>query len=275
MVKHRTRLETYSLLLYFVLAYFFSWVIGIPLALKHQGLVAFSLPDWAHYFVSYGPLLAAVVVTALEQGGAGLKRLGLRMWMWKADPAWWLVAISPLLVGALAALVVIGVTGQSITISSLGNVNFLPPLGLAALPLWLFTFGIGEETGWRGFALPRLQRSRSALSASLILSIVWALWHLPQFFYLFDPSIAIGWFLGLVCGAIVFTWLFNSTGGSILLVAVWHGCFNFISASDAGNGILAAVVSTLVMVWAVVLVFWLKPQNLSTRPKTVHVSMRD
>jgi len=166
-------------------------------------------------------------------------------------------------------------TGEPISIASLGNVNFLPSLGLAALPLWLLTFGIGEETGWRGFALPRLQRDRSALSATLILSILWALWHLPQFFYLFEPTIAIGWLLGLICGAVLLTWLFNSTGGSILIVAIWHGCFNFISASNAGNGILAAVVSSLVMIWAVVLFFWFKPRNLSTRPKVVLAPYQD
>jgi hypothetical protein len=92
---------------------------------------------------------------------------------------------------------------------------------------------------------------------------------LPQFFYLFDPAIAIGWAIGLFAGAIVFTWLLNSTSGSILVVAVWHGCFNYITASSAGNGMLAAVVSTVVMVWAVVVIFIYKPRNLSLRDKFV------
>jgi uncharacterized protein len=258
-----------SLILYFLLAYLLSWSIGIPLALKHQGLMAISIPDEAHYFVAYGPLLSALLVTVFSEGGAGLKKLGARMVLWKVSPIWWVAALSPLLIGAVAAVAVTLVTGEPISIDSLGTVNFLPPLGWAALPLWLFTFGIGEETGWRGYALPRLQRSHSALSATLILAGLWALWHLPQFFYLFDPAIAIGWLLGLVCGAIVFTWLTNSANGSILIVAVWHGCFNFMSASHAGNGILAAVVSTLVMVWAVVVVFWFKPKNLSAQPKMV------
>ena len=257
------------LILYFVLAYAISWAIGIPLVLEHQGLMARMLPDWAHYFVAYGPLLSAVIVTWLSEGRDGLNKLSERLTLWKVQPIWWFAAFSPLIIGAVIIIGLVLVTGESISIARLGEVNYLPPLGIGALVLWFMTFGIGEETGWRGYALPHLQKNRSALSATLILAVLWALWHLPQFFYLFDPTIAIGWGLGLFAGAIVFTWLFNSASGSILIVAVWHGCFNFISASDAGNGVLAAVVSTLVMVWAVAVIWWFKPENLSSQPKVV------
>ena len=264
--------ETNYLILYFVLAYAISWAIGIPLALEHNGLMAPILPDWAHYFVSYGPLLAAVFVTAISDGRSGLKKLAERMTMWRVSPIWWLVAISPLVIGAVVAVVVTLFTGEPVSIATLGEVNFLPPLGIGSLALWLLTFGIGEETGWRGYALPHLQKNRSALPATLILASLWALWHLPQYFYLFDPAIAIGWLIGLFAGAIVFTWLLNSSNGSILIVAIWHACFNFMTASNAGNGILAAVVSTVVMVWAVVVIVWFKPKNLSRYPKVVSSS---
>jgi uncharacterized protein len=79
---HKTR----DLVLYFVLAYAISWSIGIPLALKHQGILALSIPDWMHYFVAYGPLLSAVLVTLFSEGGAGLKKLAARMGMWKVGP---------------------------------------------------------------------------------------------------------------------------------------------------------------------------------------------
>jgi membrane protease YdiL (CAAX protease family) len=267
MKKEITQKETRNLVLYFVLAYGISWAIGIPLALERKGLIAPILPYWAHYFVAYGPLLSAILITWFSAGQSGLKALWNRLMLWRVRPIWWAVAFSPLILGALVVLVLILVTGQTISLSALGEVKFLPPLGIGALVLWFLTFGIGEETGWRGFALPRLQKNRSALSATLILAVFWALWHLPQFFYLFDSAIAIGWAFGLFTGAILLTWLFNSANGSVLITAVWHGCFNFITASDAGNGILAAVVSTIVMVWAVGVVFIYKPANLSPKEK--------
>ena len=79
--------------------------------------------------------------------------------------------------------------------------------------------------------------------------------NLMIFFYVFDTAIAVGWFFGLMCGAILFTWMYNSTDGSLLAVALWHGSFNFITASGAGEGLGAAIMSTFVMIWAIVLLF--------------------
>lgn len=261
--------QTRNLLAYFILAYAFSWSIGIPLALEQQGVIPPVLPLWTHYLVAYGPLLAAGIVTWRTEGKAGLVTLGRRVLRWRVHPVWWVVALSPLVIGLVAALLLQWISDAPITVAALGEVNFLPPLGLGALALWLLTFGIGEEIGWRGYALPRLQNGRSAFAATVLLTMGWALWHLPQFFYLFEPAIAIGWAIGLFAGALVFTWLFNSSGGSVLLLAVWHGCFNFMTASAAGNGLLAAVVSTLVMVWAVIIVIRYKPVTLSRQAKVV------
>jgi membrane protease YdiL (CAAX protease family) len=151
-----------------------------------------------------------------------------------------------------------------------GLIDFLPNLGLGALLLWILTFGIGEEIGWRGYALPGLQQGRSALSATVILWAMWALWHVPMFFYLYDVTIVVGFLLGLLAGAITFTWLYNGTGGSILMVAVWHGAFNFTTGCVAcKTGVTAAVLSTLVMVWAVVVVILFKPATLSRTDKQI------
>ena len=96
----------------------------------------------------------------------------------------------------------------------------------------------------------------------MILAAFWALWHLPQFFYLFDPSMAFGWAIGLFAGAVVLTWLYNSSPDSILMVAIWHGCFNFVTASTADTGFLPAVVSIIVIVWAIVVIVRFKSKHL-------------
>lgn len=247
---------------YFILAYGFSWSLGVPLALAYQGVIPAILPEWTHYLIAYGPMLSALIVTGIGQGLPGLKELGRRIFKWSCLK-WWVVAFSPLLLGMLVIWILNRFPGSAIRLSDLGAVNYLPPLsGRGALLLWIFTFGLGEEIGWRGFALPRLQKGRSALAATLILAVFWALWHLPQFFYLFDPSMAVGWLVGLFSGAVVLTWLYNSSPDNVLPVAIWHGCFNFITASAADIGLLPTVLSAIVIVWAVLVIIRYKPRSL-------------
>ncbi|MFN3927040.1 MAG: type II CAAX prenyl endopeptidase Rce1 family protein [Pseudanabaenaceae cyanobacterium] len=162
--------------MYFILAYVISWAVEIPLALKAQGLSQAPIPLSIHYLAGYGPMLAAVIMTWLTGGVSGLKALFGGILKWRVQPVWWLVAISPV------ALALRLIQGQPLDLSMLGQVDFLPNLGLGALFLWLLTYGIGEETGWRGFALPRLQKNRSALFATFILWVFWSLWHLRAFF---------------------------------------------------------------------------------------------
>ena len=267
--QSNTPQTTRELATFFLLAYALSWALGIPLALAKQGVIRPILPEWAHYFVAFGPLLSALIITSATRGQSGMKELLARMNQWRVSGRWWCVALSPLIVGFVAALFLNTLTPHKVSLTGVGEVHFLPPLGIGALFLWIFTFGIGEEVGWRGYALPRLQHHRTALHATVILAFFWGVWHLPQFFYLFDAAIVVGWAIGVLAGAIVFTWLLNSAGGSIPIVAVFHGCFNFISASSAGNGLLAAIVSTAVMVWAVGVVLLYKPKNLSSKDKFV------
>jgi len=264
------RAKRHSLFVFFVLAYAISWAVEIPLALRAQNLIDMPIPFSVHYLAAYGPMLAAIIVTWLTDGRDGLRELFGRMFRWRVLPVWWLVAIAPLLLHVLVAIVSRFIQGRWPDLGLLGQIDFLPNLGTGALLLWILTFGLGEETGWRGYALPRLQRGRSAFSATVILWVLWSLWHLPLFFYSYDFFIVPGLLIGLLAGAVVFTWLYNSTGGNILLVAVWHGAFNFTTGCIAcKTGIAAAILSVLVVVWAVVAVSWCKPATLSCVDKQV------
>ena len=265
MAVNRSNLaKRHSLLLFFVLAYAFSWAVEIPLALRAQGLLAARIPWTLHYLSAYGPMVAAIVVTGLTGGQGGLRNLFGRMLKWRVRPVWWLVALAPLVLYLLIAVVLRFIPGEAADLAGLGQIDFLPNLGAGALLVWFLTFGLGEEAGWRGFALPRLQRDRSALWATVILWVFWTLWHLPLFFYLYDVTVIAGLVVGLLAGAILFTWLYNSSGGSILMTAVWHTTFNFVTGCIACKaGTAAAILSTLVMVWAVVVVIWSKPATLS------------
>jgi membrane protease YdiL (CAAX protease family) len=174
----------------------------------------------------------------------------------------------------VAALVGYAANGQWPNLGLLRVVEYLPYLGIGgAFLLWLLTFGLGEELGWRGFALPRLQRGHSALTATLMLGLVWALWHLPAFFYK-DTYVAMGLAAGLpllllsiLAASIVFTWLYNSTHGSLLTVIVFHALFDFLSVSKAGGGSVAAIMSAVVIIGAALVVIVFKPANLSPATK--------
>lgn len=275
--------ENHQLAAFFALACVISWAIEIPLALTNRGIIRSEIPFSLHYLAGYGPMLAAIVVTRLTGGKTGLKGLFERMRKWRVKPIWWLVAITPLGIYLLAGIFQWGqlygrlykpgilnpqdmlqwvIQGQWSALLNLGWNNFLPGLGLAALPMWVLTFGIGEETGWRGFALPRLQKSRGPLSASVILWAFWAIWHLPLFFYVYSFSILPGFLSGLLAGAILLTWLYNSTGGSILMVALWHGAFNFTTACiECKTSVTTTIMSVVIMIWALLLVIhYLQPK---------------
>lgn len=97
--------------------------------------------------------------------------------------------------------------------------------GIAGLALLLLLVnGFGEETGWRGFALPHLEQRFGAATATLVLAALSAGWHAPMFFLsdglVLSPVLLPGFLLGMVAGAFVLTWLYNRTGGSMLMVAL-------------------------------------------------------
>jgi membrane protease YdiL (CAAX protease family) len=254
---HSPRRPDEGLLAYTLLAYGLSWLWLLPLALA--GLVVQQGHGWpTHFPALLGPMVAAVLVAARS---GSLRRLLTSMVRIKVALRWWAWAVSPLLLLGVA-LIVDRIAGRQLPgTADFAQMSGLPSslgvIGVAAVVL--LVNGFGEETGWRGFALPALQRRLSPLRAMLVLSLIWAGWHLPMFlvidnFRTFTAGTVVGWLLGLMAGSIVLGWLYNRSGGSIALVAVWHAGFNMVSATAAASGLVAAVVSTVVMVQAVVLV---------------------
>jgi len=250
-------LRQHELLAFFIFAYLFSWAIAVPLALQRAGVLDTRLPYTLHYLTAYGPMLSAVLVTWLLRGRGGVTqfvRRGFRGLSW----GWLLFSLLSPLAFLLPAAVMAAAQGTASSyLRGLGQVNFFPYLGLSAWGLWILTSGLGEEVGWRGFALPRLQQRYSLVRSALILGIPWALWHVPAFFYL--PNLmALGVFLpgfvlGILGGSLIFAWLYTVTHGSILAVVLWHGTLNFVTASKAGEGLTGMFSSILVMGAAVVI----------------------
>src|SRR3712207_5273013 len=178
-------LARHPLVSYFLIAYAGTWVVTVPLALSANGvgLLPFGIPDGSVFFVSavwvfLGPTLAAFVVTGATEGREGVGRLLRRYVLWRVGLRGYLVV----LLGPPAGIFLVTV----LLPGALASFRTLAPLAplplLVSFPLvMIFAGPLFEEGGWRGFALPRLQRLHGPLVGTLILGILWALWHLPLF----------------------------------------------------------------------------------------------
>jgi uncharacterized protein len=207
----------YPLIVFFVLAYVFSWWTW--------PLYAFGLSPSP--IIAFGPFLAAILVLALTTGKGGVVTLLRRMVRWRVRPVWYAVALLlPVAISGGAALLNVVVLGASApSPAELGAWSGLVPTFFLLL-LVPGTGGAWEEPGWRGYALPKLQGGHSALLASLILGVVWAFWHLPLMvigqIHLSDPVFIVAW-------TVVLTWVFNNTNGSVLIAMLMHNMHNVIS----------------------------------------------
>ncbi len=269
---------------YFVLAFVFTWALWVPAAFEARGLIS-SLPIPATFLGAFGPLAAAVVVTAQESGRAGLRSLFGRVVRWRVAPVWYAVSILGPLGLTLAAIglhVVLG--GQPPSLGLLAGA--LPTLGFASIYMML-TVALGEEVGWRGYALPALQARYNALIASLVLGVLWTLWHLPVFFNpdTFYSNLPFILFLAyIVPFAVLITWVFNSAGGSVLMAIFFHAVLNAsgelwktipaysVKPSTAAETVALNVHTNLmpaIVLWvaAIVVVLFYGPRDLSRRPR--------
>ena len=185
----------------------------------------------------WGSFLGGALVTGIADGRSGLKTYFSRIVRWRVGLKWYAVALFLPLIMRLAAF--------GLTIAS--GANLSTNIQWPAWPDLIFEFfivffiiALGEEPGFRGFALPRLMVGRSALAASLILGGLHAIWHLPLFVTGSEPPIII---LIIISGAVLITWLFNHTQGSVLMIMLlhasvnlWVGVFNpLFSGADAAR----------------------------------------
>ncbi|HEX7555563.1 MAG TPA: CPBP family intramembrane glutamic endopeptidase [Leptolinea sp.] len=229
----RQVMQQHPLFSYFIMAYAFSWIMSIPFILSEWGILH---GDFRIVFIikSFGPFLAAYIMIAITEGKAGLSDFRQRIKQTRAGWQWYLF----ILLG-IPVLILLAICIQP---GALASFQGFKPAILVSYPLFylIVFFGggpLGEEPGWRGFALPRLQQRYGALRGTLLLSFWWTCWHLPDFltsaqgggpgtsFSTFLMNFPI--FLVLVTTlAIILTWVFNHTHGSIFMAILAHASVN-------------------------------------------------
>lgn len=248
-------LKRYSLITFFALAYALTWLAWLPLALR--GPVYGDRLSYLHFLGSLGPLLSAFAVTGLVSGQSGIRELLGRVFRWKVPVAWHLLAwCGPAALYAIAAVVARVVWGQWPPFSQFGHSEEFSQLAVPVYwALSVICYGFGEEVGWRGFALPRLQQKYSQLTSAAVLSIIWALWHLPVFWFStglsqMGPAEIFGWYISLLTGSVLLTWMYNGARGSVLIVAVFHATLDVAMTSPAPES-LSTVMGALLTIGGV------------------------
>ena len=234
-------LARHPLVFYFLIAFSFSWLMFLPAVLTYYEVL--NLSDSVVGVLSIvgllGPILSGFIMTAVTEGGVGIRRWLRRIVRWRVGFQWYLFA--------LIGLPVVMVLGTIVRPGALESFQTLAPLSvLPYLSAFVFMVLIGgplfEEPGWSGFAQPRLQRLHGPLVGGLILGSLWALWHLPGFLI---PSQDItdipprGTVLDFVVFALaliglrfVIIWVFNNTRDSVLMAILVHASWNtFYSAA--------------------------------------------
>jgi membrane protease YdiL (CAAX protease family) len=180
------------------------------------------------WLAGYSISLNGIALTAYYDGVPGLRRIVGRLLPWRAGPQWYVIIFGWYGLITAAAIYMAGLDGA--TPASVPGLRAV----LIGLPLTLvFDVGpVGEEFGWRGFALPRILETRSPLWASLILGAIHAVWHVPLFFIATTSQSRLSFplfFTGVISIAIIDTWLYLRTDANLLLAILVHLMSNYCS----------------------------------------------
>ncbi|MFL7794852.1 MAG: lysostaphin resistance A-like protein [Anaerolineae bacterium] len=225
------------ILSFFVLAYVISWAIWAPLVVYYYqspfpvSLTETPVPLILLAFLGFfGPTFSALIVAGLEGGSGGVKKLLSGWRRWRVGVRWYLVILASQIVIQLAATglyIILFDVRPTITWSAWYGVF---PMFLQAA---LIGGAIAEETGWRGYALPRLMQTKSALTSSVIVGLVWGVWHFPislipgaNFPVPLTPVLFVVFLFNVIFISIVMTWLFSNTKGSIFICYLYHALLN-------------------------------------------------
>lgn len=262
-----------QLVTFFALAFFISWIIWLPLYGHIFGLPRLPTLPFQHAIGGLGPLIASFLTTWIFLNKGGVKRLLAKCFQVKPLLYFSIALLSPFILAFLASLVSYFINKTPINFSWLRTTKEFPQFGLLTFFIYnLVFFGFGEEAGWRGFALPRLQYKMNALTASIVLTLFWSLWHLPLFFYrpgytTMHAAGIFGWVFSLLTGSILLTWLYNSSRASILICAVFHSTVDIAFTADIASREITNYLGVLITFWGILTILIFKPKNLAAEER--------
>lgn len=263
MMSRATEPPVSSLLAFVGLTFGIAWgVMGLALAFQDTVEAVLGPMRASHplfILAVWAPAISAVLLVLWYGGLPGLRRYLSRLLLWRAPIGWYLL----LLIGLPAISYLGAALGGTLTLEALAQ----PPLAeLLALMGFMLILGPMEELGWRGYALPLLQRRLAPVWAGLVVGVVWALWHVPAFFLSGTPQS--GWdvmpfLMGATAVSVILTGFFNAARGSILVAVLFHWQLNMPIWPDAQPW------DMYLFVLLAVLVVWFRRADMFSRAGAV------
>lgn len=268
-------IKKYRVTTFFAIAILFTWFCQSLLLLNTKDLLSIHISSTFIFVIStiagFGPSLAAVTLTLITEGRKGLVKLVKKMFIWKVNFHWYLFVLFSFAIIIIVSLHIFAfIGGEPPVFKSLIKWQLL-------LPYFLLNFflggPLGEELGWRGYALPILQEKNNSFVSSIIIGFFWSLWHLPMFFSPASPLFATPiplYFLFITSSSILYTWVYNNTNGSVLLCLLFHTATNFFGTifpiMPISNGSLIPIylVTGLLIIVALTVIFKAGPTKLSS-----------
>lgn len=247
------------LVAYFILVFGIEWLLALVLPAFVPAMIALLIGSWL-------PNAIGLLVTGVARGRAGLRELFAKVVLWRIALRWFAIALLLPIAMALLAIGLYMLLGNAMP--AFAPASQLLPIVLVAV----FTGALGEELGWRGTALPRLQARWTPLISSLVLGLLWGLYHLPALLLSGFPQQElplIPFIVASLALTVLVTWTFNHSGGSLIPVFLYHFSFNLmlnvtgIIGTPALFSILAGIASVGAM--AVIAIDWRRFTTLATR----------
>lgn len=258
----REFLRRHALVVGIVLMFLLSW----PVMLASSGVLPFRLPFIMGLVAGWGVSVAALIMTGLTLGRVGVIGLLKRFLIWRVEWKWYLLAF--MLYPAIFSLAVLANSALTGIPADFGKVVARGLFGPAAsLPVFILPFFLidaitnGEELGWRGYVLARLQGKHSAIVSSLFVGVIWAAWHIPKFLAPGNTSPFALFAVKILADAILYTWLYNNTRGSLLIVTIFHSAGNTagvflpvattVAGANSGTSAIQVLLEILVVIGVV------------------------
>jgi len=256
-------IRQHPLVAFYLLAFAITWLGWLPHTLHGYGRFPFDSPLFS-LLGGGGPTLAALIVVGALRGKDGLRQLFAPLFRWRVPWPSYLFVFLFWFVVAAAALGLGTLRGQRFpTIPAGVWASLLPTF------VMMLISNVWEEIGWRGFALPRFQERYGDLAIALIMGLLWSLWHLPLLLDPTSPMSDLPWYGEVVFSValtVIYTWLYNRTRRSLLLVTLFHAMSNTIAAALLAVEVFASsypIVVGLTALTAVLIVLICGPRRFA------------